>query len=134
MSMGIQNISEEDLEAYTRGEEIHNLLGYQLNHHFISSSDFSRLVEGHLERKPSTSSATVTSSLGVTPQTSVSGQQHHPVSSHNQAPGSSAMSMSAQHTPLNPTNVPQQPGSAVFKVNCLSVLFLVGDNPKFHCL
>ena len=107
LSMGIENISEEDLDAYTRGkEDIYdsNNLSQSVTV-IISISDFSRLVEGHLEHEQSTSSVAAEAMPRVS-------------SSHPLMHRPSATSLSAQHTPVNPvTNVQQQPGSAVFKVS-----------------
>ena len=109
MSMGIQNVSEEDLEAYTRGK--YGLIYAIPNIIILLSilfSDFSRLVDGHLEQEDSTSS-----NESNTPQDPASLHQYRP---KTRGAPSSARS-STQHTPVNPSIPHQKPSSAVFKVS-----------------
>jgi hypothetical protein len=82
-------------------------------------SDFSRLVEGHLEQDDPTSSA---GSQSETPQETGPGKRYQP-RTHG-APSSSAH-ISTQHTPVNTSFALQQPGSAVFKVGGLLTLYKV---------
>ena len=77
--------------------------------HTCSHTDFSQLIQDHLEHDSSSSS----SSLGVSPHV---GLQHN--SSHDVSSSSTSTEV---HTPLNTYHV-QAPGSAVFKVNHTFVL------------
>ena len=119
VSMGIQNISEEDLEAYTRGikhlscRQIISKVSMVLYYFVLFClSDFSRLVEGHLDQDdPTPNSQSETAHC----QEAGPGRQSQP-KTHG-APSSSAHSSSTQHTPVNTPFALRQPGSAVFKVS-----------------
>ena len=118
MSMGIQNISEEDLEAYTRGKFnksskiiiIFTKINFGIICILFRLSDFSRLVEGHLEQDDPTSSA---GSHSDGPQETGPGKRHQP---RTHGAPSSAHGSGTQHTPVHTSFALQQPGSAVFKV------------------
>ncbi len=121
-SMGIQDISEEDLEAYTRGK------GLVLNsaHHPIlapaCSADFSRLLHHHLQHDQSATSS-VEPSLTETPPGAVPSHRNrrHCVSN-------GAIFSLSHSTGVPPLYTPQQrppfvqPQSAVFKVPLIPIV------------